>query len=806
MGFKAGFNLRKENQFSFRLQLALMLTIPLVSSPTTLAESAWEFINQNSHQSILESIKAPSSASSAMPVEISLGNIKSLNLNDEIELKTSPSASVFFNIAGFLTFPNGDTSWYAAHDEDGLLETLSMTAGQKYFIASLVVQDNSFKIIAKKQVNEENYIGYIYSENSPIRRPINDTILERDSDSEAVNTRSFSALEEPAFDLQILDGTANRFFFIGDGVSWSFTITNPFAETTNPLSLSIGGKYVASSFESLNNQKVLTDSSDWIALPANCYKKNYEESNPYRKLGEIECRIEPIAPKSKRTLTLYSKLRADFSVNDLAFGGALPYPYSSVTEDKTYRAGYSEYARSIRGPLPVEDVLTDSDGDGMSDFNETLITRDPAKKDRVPARDVEIDVVVLYTSNFVEDISIDAETQINNSFTIVNEMFMGSETGIRFKIVHYEQLDYVNNCTAERCTDGQRWNDTQTVIAEYGKRGENQWQFSEKLRALYGADFVFILDGKAGDDPTAGQAESGVNNRGYFGLQKHKRTAFVHYNDYGFNSDELTMSHELGHLFGLGHSRRQARLLSSEWANESGTFPWAQGYGADNKFVTIMPYANFFEDAWQISRFSDASRSDCEYTQLEPFKIIIGNACGIDRSDRVDGADAVGAMKIVRYQIEQFSPSRPVLSSKSSDENDYDSRFLAGSINGIELGFKTKFLPSDSINSAATIQIDPAHVGKTGVTHIIIVAGALGALQMDSSGKFVNLDLGQPNLVGSIKSRPLKAIENLSALNELIPSLLGVSSAKLEIYFGYTLEDSGLTVYSETPLTVQISE
>ena len=44
------------------------------------------------------------------------------------------------------------------------------------------------------------------------------------------------------------------------------------------------------------------------------------------------------------------------------------------------------------------------------------------------------------------------------------------------------------------------------------------------------------------------------------------------------------------------------------------------------------------------------------------------------------------------------------------------------------------------------------------------------------------------------------------ALNELIPSLLGVSSAKLEIYFGYTLEDSGLTVYSETPLTVQISE
>ena len=798
--------MRKDNNSFLRPHLFFIFTSLFAVPATTLAEPVWQFINQDSHQSILESIKAPASVSAAMPVEIYLGNLKSLNLNDEIELKTSPSASIFFDIADSLTFPNGDSSWHAANDADGLLETLSMTAGKKFFIASLVTQGNSYKIIAKKQASEENYIGWMYSENPSIYRPINDTILERDSDSETDNPRSFSALEEPALDLQISDSTPNRFFFIGDGVTWSFTITNPFAETTNPLTLSIGGKYVEPPSEIFKNQRELTDSSEWINLPANCYKKTYEESNPYRKLGEIECRVDPIAPKSTRTLTLDSKLRADFSVNDLAYGNALTYPFSSVLEDKTYRTAFGDYARSIRGPLPVEDVLIDSDGDGMSDFNETLINSDPAKKDRAPARDVEIDVVVLYTSNFVEDISIDAETQINNSFTIVNEMFAGSETGIRFNIVHYEQLDYVNNCTAERCTDGQRWNDTQTVIAEYGKREENQWQFSEKLRALYGADFVFILDGKSGDDPTAGQAESGVNNRGYFGLQKHKRTAFVHYNDTGFNLDEETMSHELGHLFGLGHSRRQARLISAEWADESGTFPWAQGFGEDDRFTTIMTYPSFFGSAHRIRRFSDANRSDCEYTQLKPYKIITGNACGIDRSDPVNGADAVGAMRIVRYQIEQFSPPRPILSSKSSDGKDYDSRFLAGSINGTELGFKTKFLPSDSINSAATIQVDPAHAGKNGVTHIIIVAGALGALQVDSSGKFVKLDLAQPNLVGSINPRPLKAIENLSVLNELTPSLLGVSSAKLEIYFGYTLEDSGLTVYSENPLTVQINQ
>ena len=38
--------------------------------------------------------------------------------------------------------------------------------------------------------------------------------------------------------------------------------------------------------------------------------------------------------------------------------------------------------------------------------------------------------MVLYTKNFKEDIHIDPDTKINNIFTIVNEIFAESKTGI----------------------------------------------------------------------------------------------------------------------------------------------------------------------------------------------------------------------------------------------------------------------------------------------------------------------------------------------------------------------------------------
>jgi hypothetical protein len=212
----------------------------------------------------------------------------------------------------------------------------------------------------------------------------------------------------------------------------------------------------------------------------------------------------------------------------------------------------------------------------------------------------------------------------------------------------------------------------------------------------------------------------------------------------------------------------------------------------------MMAYFDKFS-ATRINRFSDPSRSDCGYATL-------GSACGVDRSDSVSGADSVGAMRVVRYQMEKFSPTRPVLSTLASDRNSYSAKFLAGAIKDIELGFKTKFKPSDAITAKGTINVAAEHIGKTGITHIIVEAGSLGTFQVNSAGQFVGLDMSKPVLVGSIEPKPLNGIEDLMVLNEFVAGPLGVSSATLNIFFGYTVIDTGLVVYSAKPLIVEISE
>ena len=176
------------------------------------------------------------------------------------------------------------------------------------------------------------------------------------------------------------------------------------------------------------------------------------------------------------------------------------------------------------------------------------------------------------------------------------------------------------------------------------------------------------------------------------------------------------------------------------------------------------------------------------------------------RGTQGNGADAVGAIKATRFQIEQFSPSRPILGTKSSDGKIHATKFLAGAVKDIELGFKTKLSPYDTITASGTINLAPDHVGKVGTTHIIVDAGPLGVFQINRQGQFVALDMAAPVLVGSISPRPLKSIEDLPVLNDFIAGPLGVTEARLNLYFGYTLIDLDLLVYSADPLTIQIGE
>ena len=775
-------------------------------SGIAFADPVWVIVNELQYSEILTSIETPDNAFAASPIEISSVYLGSLVQEDQIEIKTSLNNSIDFQVANILSFPNGDIGWNAANNSANGLQTISMTAGAVYFLASIVTSEDSYQVIAKQHPDQPSYIGWIYSEVRLTPPPINDDFHGEET-NDFFKDVSILSIEEPALTITASAELVDTYYaLIGEDLGWTFTITNSFGTATKALTLTVGGKYAEAEAETLYGGFYnFSDHSDFVSLPSNCKESEFTATDAFRKIGEITCSIDPVPANSSVSLAVKSRLKIGLTLDDLEYG-ALSYPSSYLKESGSDRSAYGSYSGYFSGPIPILDVLKDTDTDGISDFNENLLGFDAADKNSGAHKEVVIDVVVFYTKNFEEDISVDPETKINNAFTTVNEIFSGSNTGIEFNIVHYELLNYENNCIEERCTSGQRWNDTQTVMAEYGEKGKNQWRFSEKIRALKGADYVMILDGKGEDDPTAGQAASGTNNRGYFGFNKDKRTAFVHYGSWGYDIDEEVMAHELGHLFGMSHSRKQSLDTFGDNAKTAGTFPWATGHAVFDKFGTIMTYPSKFGIALGIKRFSDASRSDCEYSDPVTLEKIYNVFCGVDRSDSENGADAVGAMKITRYQHENFSPSRPVLATGSSDGKSYPAKFLAGAIKDIELGFKTTFKPSDAITAEGTINVAPEHIGKIGITHIIVDAGLLGAFQVNTEGQFVGLDLAAPNLVGSIAPRPLKGIEDLMVLNELIVEPLGVTSATLNVYFGYTVVDSGLLLYSAGPLTIQIAE
>jgi len=109
------------------------------------------------------------------------------------------------------------------------------------------------------------------------------------------------------------------------------------------------------------------------------------------------------------------------------------------------------------------------------------------------------------------------------------------------------------------------------------------------------------------------------------------------------SSSALTFAHEIGHLMGLAHSRRQVD------GHPTGTFPWSLGHAVDNDFATIMAYETEFGSASRLEFFSSPSLT-CGDSSLP---------CGVDRNDYLAGADSVLTLKTTMHQIAAISNGFP---------------------------------------------------------------------------------------------------------------------------------------------------
>jgi hypothetical protein len=142
------------------------------------------------------------------------------------------------------------------------------------------------------------------------------------------------------------------------------------------------------------------------------------------------------------------------------------------------------------------------------------------------------------------------------------------------------------------------------------------------------------------------------------GQKTHGILDYENYFSKGFNrgtvaidNPSLTLMHELGHLMGLTHARRQDDA-------SIGTFRWSLGHGVDNDFATVMAYASEFGSASWVNLLSSPDRT-CGSSKLP---------CGIERGDYLSGADSVLSLKTTMHQISAISNGFPPSISLEGEE------------------------------------------------------------------------------------------------------------------------------------------
>ena len=274
------------------------------------------------------------------------------------------------------------------------------------------------------------------------------------------------------------------------------------------------------------------------------------------------------------------------------------------------------------------DTLFDTDSDGISDFNERTIGTSETVPN--PIDSIPIEIAFTYGEAAKTDQGEGLEARIAYILAVTNAAFSDSGLNINFQeTFSYEVGDDTNLNSAE-------------VLDAFGNR---EGIFSEfDSDAVRKPDLIIHLSTlQSFEDGIGGRASLlGGNSNGIIGYQdiysSGRNTGTVAIDNYS-----LTLAHEIGHLMGLDHARRQYD------SSPSGTFRWSVGHGQDNLFSTIMAYSSSFGSASGVGLFSSPLLK-CGTSQLP---------CGVDRGDYLRGADSVKSLQTTAHQIAAISNGFP---------------------------------------------------------------------------------------------------------------------------------------------------